>query len=104
VRERRAEIGILRAIGVSGPKVAALFLGKAVLLGLVGAVFGFALGTALALWAGPVMFEWMARRMAPDYALLVWSAIAAPLLAALASYIPAMVAVAQDPAVVLREE
>ncbi len=46
-RARRQEIGILRALGKGSGEVAALFLGKALLLGVVGAVCGFALGTGL---------------------------------------------------------
>ncbi|MCP3884399.1 MAG: hypothetical protein GY700_02785, partial [Propionibacteriaceae bacterium] len=38
VIERRAEIGVLRAIGVGAGRIAVLFLGRAALLGLLGAV------------------------------------------------------------------
>ena len=48
VRERRTEIGVLRAIGKGSGRIAALFLGKAVLLGLAGAAIGFPLGSVLA--------------------------------------------------------
>ena len=48
VVRRRAEIGILRAIGASRATVFALFLTEAVLLGVVGAAIGVALGRLLA--------------------------------------------------------
>lgn len=104
VHDRRYEIGILRAMGVSSEKVAALFLGKAVLLGLVGAALGFPLGTVVALRLGPQVFPITAAKFAPEWHLLWWALIGAPLLCTIASYLPAMVAVTQDPATALREE
>jgi len=103
VRERRVEIGILRAMGLGTGKVALLFIGKAVLLGVAGAVVGFAAGTALALVFGPRVFPLTAGKIAPMYDLLGLSLVAAPLLCALATYLPTLVAVWQDPAEALRE-
>ena len=91
-------------MGVSSVKVAALFLGKAIVLGLVGAAVGFPLGTWIALKWGPYVFPVTARAFAAETQYLWWALIGAPLLCALASYLPAMVAVTQDPAIVLREE
>jgi len=48
VVRRRAEIGILRAVGASRGMVLALFLTEALLLGLVGSVLGVLLGRLLA--------------------------------------------------------
>jgi putative ABC transport system permease protein len=48
VVRRRAEIGILRALGVSREKVRWLFLGEAALYGIVGCIVGCAGGIALA--------------------------------------------------------
>lgn len=103
VRERRTEIGILRALGHGSGAVAALFMGKAVLLGLGGALIGFALGTGLALSAGADIFEITAKNIKPMYGLLGWSIVIAPVFAALSSFIPAMIAVTQDPADTLRD-
>jgi len=104
VRQRRVEIGILRAMGVGSGRIAALFLGKAVLIGVLGAALGFALGTALAIRFGPQVFPLTANKITPMFNLLSWTVIGAPLLCALASYLPTLVAVSQDPAAVLREE
>ncbi|MFQ5808387.1 MAG: ABC transporter permease [Armatimonadota bacterium] len=104
VRQRRVEIGILRAMGVGSGRIAALFLGKAVVIGVLVAGLGFALGTALALRFGPQVFPLTANKIAPMYNLLSWSLLGAPLLSALASYLPTIVAITQDPAAVLREE
>lgn len=104
VRERRQEIGILRALGFGSGKIASLFLGKAAIVGFVGAAMGFAVGTGLALRFGPGIFRVTAGMMAPVYTLLWWALGIAPVFAAIASFLPAMVAVTQDPAVALIEE
>ena len=111
VRERITEIGVFRALGKSSLRIASLFLGKAVLLGLAGAVLGFLLGTAVAFALGTQATEWLG--FAPLYAaadhfqfpsqMLLFALIGAPLLSAVASYLPTLSAVTQDPAVVLRD-
>ncbi|MEX1094788.1 MAG: ABC transporter permease, partial [Planctomycetales bacterium] len=54
VRQRSAEIGILRAIGFRSAQILAIFLGKAVLVGLVGAAVGYAAGFAVGIaWGDP---------------------------------------------------
>jgi ABC-type lipoprotein release transport system permease subunit len=104
VRERRMEIGLMRALGYCSGKVAALFLGKSLIIGFIGAALGFIIGTDLALRFGPDIFTETARAIKPMYNLLFWSLIAAPAFSALASLIPTMIAVTQDPAFTLREE
>lgn len=103
VRERKHEIGILRALGYSAVKIAYLFLGRAILLGIFGAIFGFLIGTAFSLIYGPDIFIVTAKSIQPIYSLLVWSIIAAPLFAAISSFIPTMIAISTDPALILRE-
>jgi ABC-type lipoprotein release transport system permease subunit len=104
VRERRYEIGIMCALGYGSGKIGSLFLGKAAVIGLIGAVLGFGIGTAMALTFGPDIFKVTARMIRPIYGLLGWSLIAAPVFAALSSFIPTMIAITQDPALTLREE
>ena len=104
VRERRCEIGILRALGLRARQILLIFLGKAVVIGLGGAAFGYVVGRVVgALWrdapgAQPLHIAFI------DPRLLLLVLVAAPVLAALASWLPAMSASQQDPAVVLREE
>ncbi|MFQ6131810.1 MAG: ABC transporter permease [Armatimonadota bacterium] len=104
VRERRGEIGILRAMGVRSWPIAVLFLGRAVLLGVVGAALGYAIGTWLAIGIGPGIFKLTGGKIVPLQQLLVWTLVVAPLLCAVAAYLPAMLAVLQDPAEILTEE
>lgn len=104
VRERKQEIGIMRALGYGSGKIALLFLGKAVTLGLIGALLGYGIGTVIAQKFGPDIFKITAKMIKPSYVLLYWSIIIAPVFCALATFIPSMIAVTQDPAVTLREE
>jgi len=95
----------MRALGYGSFRISLLFLGKAALTGLFGALFGFLVGTGLALHFGPDIFKLTAKIMIrPEPSLLIVSLIFAPLFAAASSFIPAMIAVAYDPAVTLRAE
>lgn len=104
VHDRQQEIGLMRALGYGLGKIAVLFLGKAMIIGLLGAIGGFLIGTVLALNFGPEIFKVTAKAIKPEYILFIWSLIAAPVFAALSSFIPVMIAVAEDPADTLREE
>ncbi len=48
VVRRRHEIGVLRALGLSRAQVQALFVGEALVLGVLGAALGLVLGVAMA--------------------------------------------------------
>lgn len=104
VRERKLEIGLLRALGYGSVPIAALFLARAILLGIVAAAGGYVLGSVLAVHFGSEIFLVTAKSIRALPSLLLWAAIAAPAFAALASFIPAVLAVLQDPAEILREE
>jgi len=111
VRHRRTEIGILRAMGVRAGQILAIFLARALVVGLIGAVAGYAVGFAVAAaWdireAGDTALGGQAVGAAALFApvLLVATLVLAPLLSAMASLVPAMMAAQQDPAIVLREE
>jgi putative ABC transport system permease protein len=104
VRQRREEIGLLRAVGTGSLSVGALFISKAVLTGLVGAALGFAVGTVLARSWGPGIFDLKPGGILTNWWLLLWALAAAPLLTALAAAGPAMFAVYLDPAEALRQE
>ena len=104
VRERRTEIGVFRAMGLGSAPIAALFLGKAVLVGLIGAAAGFALGTWIASYFGPQILPLAATKITPMLSALVWALVGAPVLCVMASYLPTLHAILQDPAQILREE
>jgi len=104
VRQRRTEIGLLKALGKGPSMIASLFLGKAVLLGLLGAAIGWLLGVWLARWLGTRALALAADDFHASRDVLFYVLAGAPLLSALASYLPTLRALVQDPAVVLREQ
>lgn len=96
VRQRRSEIGILRAVGVGSGRILLLFLGKACLLGLVGASAGVLIGIGIAMFAG--------LQLTSVAAFIGVVLLATPLVAILAGWLPALGAIQMDPALALREE
>ncbi len=103
VHQRRAEVGLLRALGKQSPQIAALFLAKSLLLGLLGGGLGFVFGSGLAQLLGTRVLTVDPGLFATDYNVLAAALIGAPLLAMAAAYLPTLVALRQDPAVALRE-
>ncbi len=98
VRSRRAELGVLRALGYGTGTVLALFAGKAVLIGVFAGATGFGIGTAAALIAGPSVFEVTAKAISPEAGLLASALLFAPAFTLVASFIPIVMAASQDPA------
>jgi hypothetical protein len=103
VRERRTEIGLFRALGRSSATIAGLFLGKAAVLGFVGGAAGCATGFALARFAAQALFDMDPAGLSYSWSLAAAALFGAPVVAAVASYFPTLVALLQDPSVVLRD-
>jgi putative ABC transport system permease protein len=102
-RERRLELGVLHALGRSPAHLAALFLARASLLGVLAAAVGWLVGTVVALRVGPDIFRVTAGAITADLTLLGYALVAAPLFTCLATVLPTLHAVTLDPAVILRE-
>lgn len=103
VRERRGEIGVWRALGKGSFAIALLFLGKAAMLGLAGGAVGAAAGALAAPAIGHATLGISADLFETSALVLLAAIFGAPLIAALASYLPTLSAVTQDPAVVLMD-
>jgi putative ABC transport system permease protein len=100
VTERRREIGTLVALGASKMFVARMFLGKALLVGLVGGVLGYAAGSGVAAWLGP---QWAGIAVWPIPSLALVAVGLAVATALSASYWPALRAAGLDPCRCLQE-
>jgi lipoprotein-releasing system permease protein len=112
VAEKRKEIGILKAVGASGPNITAVFFAVGMTIGVVGTVAGSAVGLAV-IWiqntyriirlAGDVyQIDYLLMKLTPaDFILIVASTLA---ISFLATVIPARRAGALAPADVLRYE
>lgn len=104
LKERKPEIGILRALGYQTVQIAGLFFGKSLLLGILGALIGYALGTWLSMTIGPSIFQVTAKAIHPINSLLYQALILAPTFAILSAFLPTVAAITRDPALTLREE
>jgi hypothetical protein len=107
VRERRSEIGLLRALGKRTGQIASLFLVKSLLLGLVGGVLAIGLCT-LTYWLVPNFVGSLAdgtslQHYRPSAMLLALTVLGAPLVTCMASYLPTLHAISQDPAIILND-
>lgn len=100
VYERRREIGTLMALGAESGLIQRIFLLKALLLGLVGGVGGFLLGTLLAVTLGPRLAGVIVLPM-PMMAL--WAVLVSAGIALVASYFPARRAALLDPCATFQE-
>jgi ABC-type antimicrobial peptide transport system permease subunit len=110
VRERRREIGVLRAVGATRSDVAAVVLLEAAVTGLAGGILGVLLARAAA-----ALLDWFARNHLPDFPFKPESffhfsfpqialGIGVALLAALfGAFFPARAAARLDPAKALGE-
>ena len=100
VRERRSEIGILRALGARSRTILRLFLTKALLMGFTGGLAGYALGTLVGLSRQAEVPILVPGAAAYSFWLPAprWSCRWPP------AGLPAYYAAQQDPAEVLREE
>ncbi len=101
VIERRAEVGLMKALGAADRRVAGLFLAEVLSVGTVGAIVGYGAGLALAIAIGRRVFE---TTIAPA----AWG-LPATLLIGLAvtlaaGFVPVRQAMAIDPARTLRGE
>ncbi len=106
VRERQAEIGLLRALGKRTSQLAALFLLKAIAIGLLGGLIACVVvlaGYGLLASSSVVAGGTPAAAFRPLGAWLVAALCGAPLVTTLASYLPMLLAVSQDPARILTE-
>jgi len=106
VRDRRGEIGMLRAIGFRTHSLLLLVLAKASITGLVGGALGYFSASAFCLFRIPEI-EGLAEAEVASVWSVTNSLIAiggAVVLVVIATWIPALIAAQTDPADVLREE
>jgi putative ABC transport system permease protein len=67
VHERIKDIGIMRAVGASRKQIVKIFIYEAVLVGIIGGIAGYLLGTAMAYIIGPLVFEGTTVYFVPQY-------------------------------------
>jgi len=67
VNERVKDIGIMRAVGASHNQIMRVFLYEAIIIGVLGGIFGYVAGTLLAYGLGPVIFGISTVSYIPQY-------------------------------------
>ena len=107
-RQRKSEIGLMRALGLGSSSILGAFLGKAILVGALGGLIGVAVGIAI--------IATRIFRMQPSVSLIeIWTATSLTstaagipvlmiLLTVVASWLAAFQAIRQDAAIVLQGE
>ena len=105
-RQRTEEIGILRAIGLKSRQIILAFLSKATIIGCMGAVLGIGPGFWVGLSLGGVSSSGLVWQELFADGDLLFTIIASPVVAialtGIASWVPAVLAARQDPALVLQ--
>ncbi|MDF1701264.1 MAG: ABC transporter permease [Planctomycetota bacterium] len=100
VTQRRREIGILRMLGARRARIIGLLLAKAIVLGIVGGLLGYALGTLVVTIMGPDTLGLQVRAL-PGW--LGGSVLLAVTVAVLGSLLPAWLASRFDPSANMQE-
>ena len=100
VYERRKEIGTLVALGANSSVVLKVFLKKALLLGILGGVGGYIIGTIIAVVLGPLVAGVPVLPIPYLFFVAVGLSVCITLIA---SYFPARYATRLDPCTVLQE-
>ena len=101
VNERRKEIGILRMIGTLKSEIYKILLLKATILGLMGGVIGFFVGTIAAYYMGPVFAQIQVSAI-PVF--ILWAVLISITISILGSLLPAYFAGKIEPFSNMQEE
>ncbi len=101
VNERRVEIGIFRAIGFRRSLIVQMIVLEALIVSLLAGVLGFALGSAIAMTAGPVLAQLQAA-VPWDFELFLPAVGLSVAIAVAASLYPALKAAQLDPLEAIR--
>ena len=100
VNERKKEIGILLMVGTPKSSIYTMLLVKATILGLVGGILGYAIGTIAGVVLGPQLAGIIVR---PVPVFLVWSIVLSIVIAILGSLVPAYLAAKIEPFAIMQE-
>lgn len=100
VNERKKEIGTLRMIGFTKSKIYSILLLKASILGVVGGVLGYLIGTFAGMMLGPQL---AGLNIEPIPIYLLWSVLISLTISLLGSLIPAYLAGKIEPYIVMQE-
>jgi putative ABC transport system permease protein len=101
VIERQKEIGLMKSIGAEDKRIVYLFLSEAAIIGSIGGIFGYIIGTVLAQFIGISVFNTM---ITPRFEIIPVAMGISMGISLLASALPVRRAMKVKPAIVLRGE
>lgn len=101
VNERRKEIGILRMIGYHKKHIYSILISKAVIMGIIGGLAGYLVGTIAAIWLGP---RFAGIPVNPIYLFLPLSLLLSIAISIIGSVVPAYMAGRIEPFSNMQEE
>jgi putative ABC transport system permease protein len=100
VNERKKELGTLRMIGFTKGKIYEMLLLKAAILGILGGIFGYIIGTLSGVVLGPQL---AGLNIEPIPIYLLWSIIISLIISLLGALIPAYLAGKIEPYKIMQE-
>lgn len=101
VLERTREIGLMKSLGCSNNRIAAIFFAESGIIGIIGGISGYFAGLALAQFIGMEIFN---MPVSLDPVVLILTIIISILIALFGSMLPVKRAVSMDPVQILRGE
>ena len=101
VIERQKEIGLMKSVGAENKRILALFFSEAIIIGILGGILGYFIGTILAQFIGISVFNTV---ISPRYEIIPLVIGISLVVVLLSSIIPVRRAVKIEPAIVLRGE
>ena len=101
VIERKKEIGLMKSVGAENKRIVLLFLSEATIIGTIGGILGFVVGSILAQFIGLSVFDTSITLRLEIIPIAIGISIGVSLLA---SILPVRRAVKVEPAIVLRGE
>ena len=103
-RQRKAEIGVLQALGLRSSHIIAAFLEKAAFVGLVGGLAGYLFGTTGGAILSHYFLGLVHYKALINPVIGIGALVLTPIGAMVASWLPSLAASRLDPAEILREE
>lgn len=101
VYDRRRDFAIMKALGASSAVMNGFFAGEATLLGIIGAVVGFALGVGAAIWIGHASFH---TAVVPRFGVFPIVLLGSVLVSLASALLPILLLQQVQPANILRGE
>jgi putative ABC transport system permease protein len=101
IYDRRRDFAIMKALGASSAVMNGFFAGEATLLGIVGAVAGFALGVGAAIWIGHASFH---TAVVPRFGVFPVVLLGSVLVSLASALLPILLLQQVQPANILRGE